>query len=266
MDQLDRPVEEHFYPASDLRFFEDIWGKGFISPGGPKEVRRILENVNLKDKRVLDVGCGMGGIDLLLVTEYAASEVVGIDVEEPVLDKARKYASEAGLSDCVTFIQVKPGKFSFDDGTFDIVFTKDALLHVEEKEHIFGEINRVLKSNGVFVGSDWLSSENEKPSEAMKKYDALTYGEFHMVSQQYYENRLSQQGFTNISFNDRNDWYLVEAQRELNAVYDLKEEIVRECGEENYQNSWEDFWLALVGVLRSGELRPTHFIAEKVVE
>ena len=167
------------------------------------------------------------------------------------------------MSDRVTFIQVEPGKIDIEDSAFDVVFSKDALLHIQDKDTLFSEIYRLLNSDGFFVGSDWLRGEYDEPSDAMKKYDALTYGEFHMVTSEFYKSMLCKAQFNDVSFVDRNGWYLKEAKAELQTIRSLKDEIIRSVGEENYHNSWEDFWLALVGVLTSGELRPTHFYARK---
>ena len=84
-----------------------------------------------------------------------------------------------------------------------------------------------------------------------------------MVDSDFYESALSEIGFKNISFVDRNSWYLNEVKTELKAIFTMKEEIIGTVGEEIYHDSWEDFWLSLVDVLKSGELRPTHFLAMK---
>ena len=54
-----------------------MWGDGFLSPGGPEEVALMLEGHEIKGKRVLDIGSGVGGIDCLLADVYGAAEVVG---------------------------------------------------------------------------------------------------------------------------------------------------------------------------------------------
>jgi hypothetical protein len=41
-----------------------MWGDGFLSPGGPEEVAEMLAGIDLSGKRVLDIGSGLGGIDL----------------------------------------------------------------------------------------------------------------------------------------------------------------------------------------------------------
>ena len=62
-----------------------MWGEGFLSPGGPEEVDDMLQGHDISGKRVLDIGSGLGGVDLLLVTRHGAAEVVGIDVDDQLI-------------------------------------------------------------------------------------------------------------------------------------------------------------------------------------
>jgi phosphoethanolamine N-methyltransferase len=262
-NQVDQPGEENFYPKSELPFFEKIWGKGFVSPGGPTEVAKILKGVELENKRILDIGCGMGGIDILLVEKYGAAEVIGIDVEKPVLEKAERYALEAGVAEKIDFILVEPGPLRFENDSFDIVFSKDALLHISDKSMLFSEIFRVLKPGGVFVGGDWLRGEYDIPSEQMKMFFELTHNEFNMVTLREYERKLADAGFSGISLLNRNEWYQGVVKAELKKILSLKEEIVDAVGLETYQDGWESFWIVLVETLKSGEFCPAHFHAIK---
>jgi len=62
-----------------------MWGKGFLSPGGPEEVEEMLSGCTLAGRSVLDIGSGLGGVDLLLATAHGAAEVIGIDVEPQLI-------------------------------------------------------------------------------------------------------------------------------------------------------------------------------------
>ena len=53
-----------------------LWGDGFLSPGGAAEVAIVLEGVDVAGRHVLDVGCGLGVIDVLLVREHGAQSVL----------------------------------------------------------------------------------------------------------------------------------------------------------------------------------------------
>ena len=80
---------EVLYNNQVISFLEELWGDGFLSPGGSDEVDKVLEGVNIKDQRVLDIGSGSGACAVLLAKNYSAKKVVGIDVEPPVCDAAR---------------------------------------------------------------------------------------------------------------------------------------------------------------------------------
>jgi cyclopropane fatty-acyl-phospholipid synthase-like methyltransferase len=83
-----------------------IWGEGFLSPGGPDEVAEMVAGIDLTGKRVLDVGSGLGGVDILLAIRHGAAVVVGIDVELQVVESARALIASKGLTERVTFEQV----------------------------------------------------------------------------------------------------------------------------------------------------------------
>ena len=72
---------EILYNTQVIGFLEEIWGDGFLSPGGREEVARVINGVNIAGKYVLDIGSGSGACAVLLVSEHNAERVIGIDVE-----------------------------------------------------------------------------------------------------------------------------------------------------------------------------------------
>ena len=113
------------YDDATIDFLEALWGDGYLSPGGPEEVARILSGLDLGSRVVLDIGCGSGGITVSLVATMGLRKVVGIDVEAPVCAKAQVRAEAAGLDDRIEIRQVLPGPLPLPDGSFDFVFSKD---------------------------------------------------------------------------------------------------------------------------------------------
>ena len=138
------------YDDTAIRFLEALWGDGYLSPGGPDEVDRVLEGLSLEGKTVLDIGCGSGGITLHLVERHNAAHATGFDVEEPVVLAARQRAEKRGLSAARDFVQAPPGRLPFADASFDMVFSKDALLHVPDKDALFRrDFSRTEAGRGV---------------------------------------------------------------------------------------------------------------------
>src|SRR5688572_5864043 len=146
----------HDYDVSMTEMLQIIWGEGYLSPGGPRAVREIMQGIDLTGKRVLDIGCGIGGPDQVLV-ELDATHVTAVDVAEPLIALGRKRIAAAGLSDRIDLQTIAPEKpLPFADGSFDIVFTKDAWLHVLDKPALLRDVRRVLKPGGQLAGGDWM--------------------------------------------------------------------------------------------------------------
>ncbi len=127
---------------------ELMWGEGFLSPGGSEEVDLIVGGLDLQDKDILDVGSGLGGPSICLVSQHGAGRVMGIDLEPLNVARANNYAAKAGVSERLTFQAVDGDSFPFEDESFDIVFSKDAITEAPNKEDIFLESYRVLRSGG----------------------------------------------------------------------------------------------------------------------
>lgn len=251
------------YTDEFVSFLEVIWGEGYLSPGGPEEVGRILDGLDLSGMHVLDIGCGTGGVALSLAVDYGAAKVVGVDVEEPVLATANRRAEARGLTERVEFVKVEPGPLPFGDGEFDLIFSKDAMIHIPDKEALFADVMRMLKPGGWFAASDWLSSHDGEPSPVMKRYMEAEGLNFRMGSPERYREALAAAGFIDIAVVNRNEWYCEVARRELAELEGpLYEKAVAAAGKEEADRNIET-WRAMVPALEIGELCPHHLRGAK---
>lgn len=253
------------YDDTAIRFLEALWGDGYLSPGGPDEVDRVVEGLSLEGKTILDIGCGAGGITLHLVARHGAARAIGFDVETPVIEAARRGAARQGLEDRVNFVQAPPGPLPFGDASFDVIFSKDALLHVPDKDALFAEIFRVLKPGGVFAASNWMIAHDGEPSPQMKAYVAAEGLSFAMASPARYAEAMRRAGFADISVRDRNPWYREVAREELARLKGpLYAQAAAAVGAAYVDKNIET-WEAMQKVLDSGEHRPTHLRGWKPV-
>jgi ubiquinone/menaquinone biosynthesis C-methylase UbiE len=256
-------TEDALYDDHAITFLEELWGDGYLSPGGPEEVARVLEGVDLAGRTVLDIGCGAGGITAALARDYGAAKVIGIDVEAPVCEAARAQAEKSGVADRVEIRLVEPGPFPFPDGSFEIVFSKDSIIHISDKDFLAGEAFRVLKPGGWFVASDWLISHDGEPSPEMADYIAKEALDFGMASPRRYQRALQAAGFVDISLRNRNEWYREVARKEL--------ALLEGAGRARFETligaaqvaRQITTWRAMTIVLDSGEHCPHHFRARK---
>ncbi|MDB5522930.1 MAG: SAM-dependent methyltransferase [Rhizobium sp.] len=251
------------YDDIHMRFLELLWGDGYLSPGGPAEVERVLAGIDLEGRRVLDLGCGSGGITLFIAKKFNPKQIVGFDVELPVIEQARRRATDAGLAGRVEFTQGPPGPLPFPDQSFNVVFSKDAMVHIADKDAVFADIFRVLKPGGIFAASDWLISHDDEPTADMKAYIAAEGLSFGMASPRRYREAMEKAGFTDVKTDNRNGWYRDEAARELKRLQtELYDQAVALTGEAFVDKNIRT-WVAMQKVLDSGEHCPTHLSAIK---
>lgn len=97
----------------------------------------------LKNKKVLDLGCGEGK-DLLYFKNKGA-KIYGIDSSEKMVELAKIKVGDKNI---------KNGYFSkipFENNSFDIVASKYSMQTSDDIDSIYKEVNKILKRDGFFV-------------------------------------------------------------------------------------------------------------------
>jgi len=250
---------DEIYTVEEIAEFEAMFGEGFLSPGGQEEVAKIVENVSLTGKEVLDIGVGIGGPACLLVEQHGAARVTGIDVEDTVLKSAAQAVLRRGLQDRVILKRVEPGPLPFDDDSFDVVFSKDAIIHIPNKGALFREIYRILTPGGCIAMSDWYGSE-EPLTEEMTAWLEPHGSEFVMTPIQNDADLLVSAGFVDTEIIDRNAWFTDFSRELLDQLsgpgYDtLVEAVGKDTANYLVSKAGERVIISAQGQLRPGHLR-----------
>ena len=251
------------YDEGVIEFFAELWGDGYMSPGGPEEVARVLEGIDLAGKTVLDIGSGAGGITVDLVRRHGAGRVIGIDVERDVCAAARKRVGAAGLTDRIEIIQVAPGPFPIPDAGVGIVFSRDSIIHIPDKEWLAAEAFRVLRPGGWFVASDWLISHDGEPSPEMAHYIEMEDLGFAMASPDRYRKALEAAGFVDVKLVNRNLWYREEARAEIARLTGPNRAAFEQILGAEAVESQITTWKTMLPLVDSGEHCPHFFRGRK---
>ena len=259
---MTEPNRHEEYDDTFVAGLEWMWGEGFLSPGGADEVARIVADAPIAGARVLDVGCGLGAIDLLLVERFGAAHVTGIDVEAALVARAAARVKAAGLPDRISIRRVSPGPFPFDDGSFDVVFSKDSMIHIPDKPALYADIHRVLAPGGWMVAGDWFGNGCE-PTPAMREWLDAVGLTFTLESIEASAKLVEACRFTDIAWQDRNAWYAEAINEEIAALAGdnyprLVERLGAEAAAQRLESSTKK-----KAVVDGGELRPGHLRARK---
>jgi SAM-dependent methyltransferase len=101
---------------------------------------------DLGDKRLLDLGCGFGW-HCRYARERRARSVVGVDLSERMLARARQSTDDPGVEYRRSAIE----DIDFPADEFDVVISSLALHYVERFELVCEKVHRWLRADGTFV-------------------------------------------------------------------------------------------------------------------
>src|SRR5262245_34846634 len=235
-----------------------VWCDGFLSPGGPEEVAEMVAGIDLAGKRILDIGAGLGGVDILLATTHGATDVVGIDVEPQLVEAARALIARKGLAQRVTFRLVEPGPLPFPDASFDVVFSKDAMVHIEDKAALYAEVLRVLKPGGWFTAADWLWAEGAAKSPVVDAWLSMGPLKFVFTPPAMALQTMVEAGFVDARMTDLR-LRLQQSNREEIAILEgpARQRLAAIVGETMADNRLASA-KGRQGALDSGDLIPSH--------
>ena len=103
---------------------------------------------DMRDLRVVDLGCGFGWF-CRWARAAGASQVLGIDLSEKMLTRAQADTADAA----VTYQRADLENLSLPEGGFDIVYSSLAFHYVEDAARLYSTIHRALVTGGRLVFS-----------------------------------------------------------------------------------------------------------------
>jgi len=178
-------VEEHSahldssqYTRESILKYEKIYGHGYISTGGLDSTQDIVKMLNLQpNMEVLDVGSGIGGSAFHMAQEYGV-HVHGLDLSHNMLAIAHERLQELNIDSRITF-EFGDILEHTTDSVYDVVYSRDAFLHIPQKAQLFQTLKRTLKPGGSMFFTDYCWGEGTHSAEfleyvAQRKYDLHT--------------------------------------------------------------------------------------------
>ena len=190
----------------DLALFDELHA------GGREATRALANLAGLQPgKHILDVGSGIGGPARTLASEYGC-QVVGLDITEEFVEVATTLTGKVGLSNQVTFRQGSALNLPFDEGTFDVVWSQNTFMNIEDKETAIKEAARVLRPEGIFALETILAGGK----------DGLEYPVFwadqadisFLATPEELRRLMTQAGLIELEWKDFTQWALEAARRQ----------------------------------------------------
>ncbi len=111
-------------------------------------------SLGVRSGLALDVGTGPGQIPIKLALKLPQLEIVGIDLSEAMLAKARNGAAAAGVESQVRFEMGDARRLRFPDHHFDLVMCNSLLHHAADPLATLNELARVTRPQGALLLRD----------------------------------------------------------------------------------------------------------------
>jgi phosphoethanolamine N-methyltransferase len=270
------------YARAHILPYEWIWGTSWVSPGGKKMTKELLDAVPALRERghdcvALDVGSGSGGAGFFMATEYGC-KVVGVDIARDMVGLSKEYQAE--FAPGIKFVRgedsVGPERVEFlqadfmeasemlkTKGPFDFVWSRDSFLHIADKASLFEKIYSVLKPGGTLLFTDYCKSGKplEDMSEGFQHY--MTKKGYTLVEpEEGYGKIVRAAGFKNVKANDASGKFLEVLKRELKLIENGKEEFLSKFSNEEYQSLLTG-WSNKISWVSAGDMKWCVLMATK---
>lgn len=126
--------------------------------------------INLKDKKILCIGCGTGEECEYFISRGALN-VIGIDYSPNLIKIAKNNFKN------VEFIIMSANKIKFENSCFDFVFSSLVMHYIDDLNNVFSQVSQILKPGGKFIFSMFhpLHSASEPSETGFTKSRLLGY-------------------------------------------------------------------------------------------
>ena len=210
----------------------------------------------------LDIGCGIGGGCDYLSKIFPGSSVLGLDLAKNCIDIAQERYTKNNsnvsfkVADAIEFSKELPVE------SFNLIYSRDALLHIASKDLLFSRLLNITKVGGKFLFTDYCAAPRDTWSSEFETYVAERGYTLHTVEE--YKKILEKAGWLVERAEDTTDWFIEVLKDEISKMTSTsrREEFLSKFSEKELDDllkGWEE------KVVRSskGEQRWGLFIATK---
>ena len=225
------------YTVNGILRYEKVFGYNFVSTGGIKTTQELFSEIDLTPgAKVLDIGSGLGGSAFFIEENYAA-KVTGIDLSSNMIQLSNQRASYRNSK--VQFILGDCTQMEFEPESFNLIYSRDSLLHVQDKTTLFQKIKDWLKPSGKVLITDYCCGSSDWSKEFSDYVQKRNYT-LHDV--QTYKHLLEKSGLKIIQGYDNTKRFVVALEAELQHLISIKEEFLQNFTQHDYEDliqGWE---------------------------
>jgi len=207
-------LDSQQYAIQSVLRYERIFGENFVSTGGLETTAHFTSLLDLtRGQKVLDVGCGIGGSAFHIAKTYEVN-VHGIDLSKNMVQIAEERCKTMTFPKDVkvTFEICDATTKEFAENSFDVIYSRDAILHIFDKLTLFRQFYKWLKPGGKVFITDYCWGSRPH-SEKFSQYVKQRGYHLHTVTE--YGKILEWAGLINVVARDVTVEFMQVLRREL---------------------------------------------------
>jgi len=237
-----------YYNSSDADwFYATIWGgedihiglyesdKDSIVDASRRTVEKmasLVKNIDPK-MRVLDIGSGYGGSARYLVKKYGC-QVGCLNLSETQNARNRELNQKEAISLAINVIDGSFEDIPIPDGSVDLVWSQDAILHSGDRKKVFEEVSRVLAKGGQFIFTDPMQSASCPKDMLQPILDRIHLDSLGSI--EYYQQLAKDLGLKEVEIMDLSKNLPAHYARVLQELMAQHNMLIRVCAEDYLAN------------------------------
>jgi phosphoethanolamine N-methyltransferase len=238
---------------------EALYGEGFQSSGTEQLARDIASKYGFEPgERIVDLGCGTGGVARLFALEYGAS-VTGVDLSADNIAICNERYGEGKFGD-LRFIQG-----DFRDvrlaGLFNRLWTCQSLLYVQDKVSCLRNVQiHIIPKGKESILIDYTAGEGAH-SRAFEEYSSDCG--FKLPTTAEYRDMIERAGYQVLDVVDYTEAFQERMELEVAALQARQAEFEQDYTSEEFEQIVTR-WQRKIDFCKSGELKTTYFVAQAI--
>ena len=254
-----------------IRVSQEVWGKGFTTPGGAGFIDEWGQQLSLnKEKSAAFFGSALGG-QARELSKSTGCWVTGYERLPELVEEGADQANMAGMTKNASSEYYDPESLELDEDKFHAVVAKEEFTFVSDKGRMIDQIAGSLKANGLFMFTDYVSVNADASAGDLDGWFGTQLGSASLWTEQDYVSKLEAAGLdihVNEDFSDRYAEFIASGwKRYRDIVTDLRvgsgSDQEKACLLHLVADAAEH-WTRIAVSLGSGELQVRRFLARKV--
>lgn len=147
------------WETARVELAQELWGRGFNSPGEADQTRELIKPVGLDESMsVLEIGAGLGGSARLIAQEFG-SWVTALEPDPGLAQAGAAISEMSGLSRKAAVERCDIENLEVKRAGYDCILVRQALFGVDNKLGALSAIAGGLKAKGQLIMTDFVRGE-----------------------------------------------------------------------------------------------------------